>query len=490
MRECIPAVVLSLLCGCAAPSLDGVTFSCEVDADCASDEICHTNDGARGKCGLSSTKPIVLGFSGPLDGPDAEVGHQVKRGIAACLAEVNDNGGLYGRRLELRAMNDDADLATARANGLALLDVEQEVAGKDNHDRVGKDGVFAMLGAVGPGAALELAPLFTKNAKVLFAPVTGLSTYLRDGTDSSYVFNVRAGYRDEALAMVEYLARYRVPRVADGAYSYRRVLAVTQDDVVGAEGYDAMVTAFDQNVAPLPSADAMPHFVHMSGDPESMEKIVGLIQAYLDDLVTTVTDSTVSAAVVIAVDYLAADALVRQVKDWTNQSIERSQRLDLQFLAYSSVDGDSLRTTLNQSPSSYTDVRDGETQHAYAEGVLLMQPVPDFGSSARGAAKYRAAISALDGKAPSTASFEGYIGAELLVEAMQRTGRQLSTPALLETLATDMADVDLQLGAHYGFSAVARDASASVWATILRERGGVEAPFVWRRGEGIVDGAW
>jgi branched-chain amino acid transport system substrate-binding protein len=477
--------------GCTTPSLDGVTFSCEVDADCPPAEVCLVSgSGSRGECGVLSTKPIVLGFSGPLDGRGAEVGREVQRGIEACLSEVNEAGGVFARHIELRAMNDDADLATARANGLALLDVEVEVAGADNPDRVGKNGVFAMLGAVGTSAALELAPLFTKNRKLFFAPVSGLSTFLRDGTDSSYVFNVRAGYRDEALAMVEYLASYRVPRVTNSAYSHRRILAVTQDDAVGVEGYDALVASFDQSVAPLPSVDAIPHFVHMSNDVESVDKIVELVQAYLDDLLLTVADSTVSAAVVIAVEHRVADTLVREVKDWINQSIERTQRMDLQFLAYSSVDSDSLRATLNHSPSVYTDVRDGETQHAYADGVLVMQPVPYFGSAARGASKYRAAISALDGKPPSVASFEGYIGAQLFVEALQRTGRQLSTGALLDTLANDMAGVDLGLGTRFSLSDVEHDASDSVWATILREGASVETPFVWRRGEGIVTGAW
>lgn len=490
MHARVLGALVTVLVGCAGPSLEGVVFSCDSDVDCPSEQRCLIDDGAvRGECGSLSSKPITLGFSGPL-GSRATLGRDMSRGIAACLAEVNDDGGVFGRRLELRALDDHGDLAQARVNGLELLDVEQEVAGADNPDRTGSHAVFAMLGAVGAGAALELAPLFTKNQKVFFAPASGMSRYLRDGTNSSYVFNVRAGYRDEASAMVDYLANYRVPRVTSSSYSYRRILAVTQDDAVGAEGYDALVAAFDQSIAPLPSLDAIPHFVHMPDDRASVDEIVGLLEAYLNDLLATVSDSTVSTSMVLAVDTITADRLVRKVKDWVNQSIERTQRLDLQFMAYSFVDGDSLRTMLGQSPSLYTDVRDGETPHAYADGVLIMQTVPYYGSASLGAAKYRAALAALDGDPPSAASFEGYVSARLFVEALQRTGRRLSTAALLETLATDMASVDLEVGARFSFSEVPHDASDSVWAMILREGGQVEAPFVWRRGEGIVTSAW
>lgn len=491
MRQWLLSAGFVMFTGCTMPSLDGVNFACEVDEDCVEQEVCVLrSDERRGQCVAVNTKPLVLGFSGPLEGAGSALGTEVRRGIAACLFEANEDGGAFGREFQLRALNDGSDLAMARANGLELLDVEDEVAGADNPDRVGKDGVFAMLGAVGAGAAFELAPLFTKNHKPFFAPVSGVSRYLRDGTDSSYVFNVRAGYRDEAVAMIEYLARRRVPRVTDSGYSHRRVLAVTQDDAIGVDGYDALVAAFDRNVAPLPSLDAIPHFVHAPEDSASLQRIADLVLAYLDDLLTTVSDTTVSAAIVFAADHVAADALVRSVKDWSNESIERTQRLDVQFVAYSMVDADSLRETLNRSPASYTDVRDGETKRHYADGVMIMQPFPHFGSASIGASRYRAAIASMDSKPPSAASFEGYIAARLLVEAIRRTGRSPSTDALLETLGSDSGSFDLQLGVRFSFSDVGRDASENVWATILREGGGIEAPFVWTRGEGIVEGAW
>lgn len=452
--------------------------------------MCLTDSEFDGRaCGELSRKPIELGFTGPLEGPDGARGEQVRRGIQACFDAVNDDGGIYGRKLKLRALNDDGDLSTARANTLALLDVQAEVAGNDNPDRVGKNGVFAMLGAAGVGAALEVAPLCNKNHKLLFAPATGVARYLRDGTDSSYVFNVRVGLRDEATAIVEFLAHHRIPRVADGATSYQRLLAVTRDDLVGTEAYRDLVAAFDQTVAPLPSEDAIPRFVHQSHDAASTRQIVSLVQAYLEDLLTGVADSTVSVAIVVASDEVLAATLVREVKDWANQSIERSQRLDVQFVNYSVVDVDELAVTLAQAPSEYTDVRDGANKLVYADGIMALQPVPSLDSSAQGAVRYREALTALDGEAPSVASFEGYIGARLFVEALVNSGRELTVERVRETLATEMPSVDLQLGTRFSLGE-SRDAMDSVWATVLREAGKLDTPFVWRRGEGIVEASW
>lgn len=482
--------VVSVLFACNAPSLDGVTFSCAEDSDCPSGQVCLADSESESPaCGQLSRKPIELGFSGPLEGPDRAYGEQVLRGIQACLDAVNDEGGVHGRRLKLRALNDDGDLALARANTLELLDVQTEVAGSDNPDRSGKNGVFAMLGAAGTGAALEVAPLCNKNHKLLFAPATGLARYLRDGTDSSYVFNVRVGLREEATAIVEYLARHRIPRVADGATSYRRILAVTRDDLVGTEAYRDLVAAFDQTVAPLPSEDAIPRFVHQSRDATSTRQIVNLVQAYLEDLLSGGADSTVSVAIVVASDEVLAATLVRDVKDWANQSIERSQRLDVQFINYSVVNVDELSVALAQSPSEYTDVRDGANKLVYADGILALQPVPSINSSAQGATRYRAALTTLDGESPSVASFEGYIGARLFVEALARAGREATADGVRQALSTEMRAVDLQLGTEFSLGEP-HEAMDSVWATVLREAGKVDTPFVWRRGEGIVEASW
>ena len=71
---------------------------------------------------------------------------------------------------------------------------------------------------------LATAPLATKNKVLFFGPFTGSKTYLRDGTNSPYVYNYRAGYYDEAEAIIDYLASARLPRiVADPAADHQRI---------------------------------------------------------------------------------------------------------------------------------------------------------------------------------------------------------------------------------------------------------------------------
>ena len=48
-------------------------------------------------------------MSGPLQGPSQDLGIEMRRGISAMFQRVNAEGGVFGRPLELRSMNDNYD---------------------------------------------------------------------------------------------------------------------------------------------------------------------------------------------------------------------------------------------------------------------------------------------------------------------------------------------------------------------------------------------
>lgn len=172
-------------------------------------------------CVDPSEDPIRLGMSGPLRGPSESLGTEMVRGIRAQFEAINRSGGLYGRRLELDAKNDSYDPEQAIENTKQLLDIRSSVEDADAPDVRGPNGVLALIGNVGTPTMLATAPIATKNKVVFFAPFTGAQTYLRDDTNSPYVFNYRAGYYQEAEAMVDYLKDNRNPRIITGSDSYR-----------------------------------------------------------------------------------------------------------------------------------------------------------------------------------------------------------------------------------------------------------------------------
>jgi ABC-type branched-subunit amino acid transport system substrate-binding protein len=73
-------------------------------------------------------------------------------------------------------------------------------------------------------------------------------------------------------------------------------------------------------------------------------------------------------------------------------------------------------------------------------------------------------------EAPDYVSLEGYVAAKLLVEALRRTGPQLDTERLVDTLEA-MHDYDLGLGTTITFSRSEHQGSHKVWGTQLTETG-------------------
>jgi ABC-type branched-subunit amino acid transport system substrate-binding protein len=200
-------MILAGLSACSAPGLGGTTFACSTDADCVGGKVCGVVNGEMG-CVSPDESPISIGLSAPLQGPSQNLGIEMRRGIQALFKNVNDAGGVFGRQLQLTSMNDNYDPATALANVQQMLDIQQTVADPDMPDVRGPNSVLALLGNVGTPTMLVTAPVANKNGVVFFAPFTGAQKYLRDGTDSPYVFNYRAGYYEETAAMVDYMQSF------------------------------------------------------------------------------------------------------------------------------------------------------------------------------------------------------------------------------------------------------------------------------------------
>ena len=107
----------------------------------------------------------------------------------------------------------------------------------------------------------------------------------------------------------------------------------------------------------------------------------------------------------------------------------------------------------------------------YAQGVIVTQTVPAVDGYSSLILEYRDALAKYyGGEAPDYVSLEGYVAAKLLVEALRRTGTQLDTERLVDTLEA-MHDFDLGLGTTITFSRSEHQGSHKVWGTQLTETG-------------------
>ena len=167
-----------------------------------------------------SDERILFGQSAAFSGPAAQLGTDMKRGIEAAFHEINQRGGVHGRRLELVSRDDAYEPEAAIANTLYLI----------NEARV-----FALIGAVGTPTSRSATPVAAEANIPYIAPFTG-AAFLRD-PNWNIVINLRASYNQETEEMVARLT---------GDLGIRRIAVMYQDDSFGRAGYHGARRALER----------------------------------------------------------------------------------------------------------------------------------------------------------------------------------------------------------------------------------------------------
>lgn len=146
--------------------------------------------------GVTETK-ITLGQSAAFSGPAAQLGIQLHAGAKVYFDAINAQGGVHGRRIEIRQLDDkyEADLAAANTKKF-----------------VESDDIFALFGYVGTPTSNAALPIFTKANIPFFAPFTGAQS-LRDPFNKN-IFNIRASYFDETEHLVDRLLNIGLKNIA------------------------------------------------------------------------------------------------------------------------------------------------------------------------------------------------------------------------------------------------------------------------------------
>ena len=144
-----------------------------------------------------SESQIVLGQSVALTGPAQELGKDMQQGASLYFDQVNAQGGVNGRRIVLKTLDDGYEPPRAAENTRKLINDEK---------------VFALFGYVGTPTSQASLPIFTE-AKVPFVGAFTGAELLRSPFNR-YIFNVRASYFDETEAIVQHLTAMSVTKIA------------------------------------------------------------------------------------------------------------------------------------------------------------------------------------------------------------------------------------------------------------------------------------
>jgi ABC-type branched-subunit amino acid transport system substrate-binding protein len=169
--------------------------------------------------GVSADK-IVFGQATALEGPASALGQGMKMGLEAAFAEANKAGGVKGRKLELKSVDDGYEPTKSIEAVKKLLE---------------EDKVFAIAGAVGTPTSAATLPIATAAGAPFIGAFTGAEV-LREPY-KPLVMNIRASYFQETEAMVEHLTK---------DLGASKIAIMYQDDAFGQAGLAGVKKALDK----------------------------------------------------------------------------------------------------------------------------------------------------------------------------------------------------------------------------------------------------
>jgi len=362
--------------------------------------------------GVTATE-IRFGIAAPFSGPARELGREMKLGIDTAFNRINDAGGVEGRMLRLIAADDGYE-PTRTLEAIKQL--------------YEKDQVFGFIGNVGTPTAAVAVPYALERRTLFFGAFTGANV-LRNDPPDRYVFNYRASYAEETDAVVHYLIKLR-------RLQPRQIAVFAQQDSYGDAGFAGVARAF-RSLGASDSAILRLNYKRNTVD--------------VDDAVNQLkTQKPAIKAVVMVATYRAAAKFIEKTRDlypgmiYTNVSFVGSTALaeELALLG-----------------------------PRFATGVIVTQVVPAVAGYSSMVLEYKNALAKyFPGEAPDYVSLEGYVAANVLVQALKRTGPQLDTEKLIDNLEA-MRNLDLGLGTGLNFGRAEHQASHKIWGTAIDESG-------------------
>lgn len=172
---------------------------------------------ARAEDGVTDSTVLIgqtVGITGTVAGPVKEM----NEGAKAYFSEVNKRGGVHGRKIEMRMLDDKFDPALTLANAETLIR---------------KERVFALFGGRGTPHTQGILPLLAAHNVPLVAPSTGATVFHQPV--NRLLFNIRAKYQDEVVKAVEHFTTIGITAIS--------ILHV--DDAFGQDGLEGFVKAMD-----------------------------------------------------------------------------------------------------------------------------------------------------------------------------------------------------------------------------------------------------
>ncbi|MCB9834269.1 MAG: ABC transporter substrate-binding protein, partial [Planctomycetes bacterium] len=303
---------------------------------------------------------LIFGSSVALTGPAADLGTNMVRGLQAAFSECNRNGGIGGRELILRALDDGYEPARTSPHMRGFARDPQ---------------VLGVVGNVGTPTAVAALPIARQYGLPFIGACTGAGILRRQPPEPE-VFNYRASYAQETAEIISAL-------VEQGGIALDEIALFTQRDGYGDAGFAGAIEAM-KSLGEIEEW-RVPHGRY--------ERNTTAVHGALAEILSA---EVRPRAVVMVGAYAACASFVK---------LCRSLDFNPVFVSVSFVGSESLARALGD---------DGD-------GIIVTQVVPHPKGDDDLARQYRRALAQLGSAAePSFNSFEGYIVGRILILALKR----------------------------------------------------------------------
>jgi ABC-type branched-subunit amino acid transport system substrate-binding protein len=146
-----------------------------------------------------STREILFGQTADLSASRAAISKPYAEGAALYFEEINAKGGLFGRKIRVKQLDDAYQVPVAEKNARELVE---------------KEGVFGLVHTVGTAITDKLIPYVDEQGVPHVHPFTGADQVRPPARTSRHTFFLRASYGREVDRIVEQLHTLGIQRIA------------------------------------------------------------------------------------------------------------------------------------------------------------------------------------------------------------------------------------------------------------------------------------
>ena len=375
---------------------------------------------------LATNGEIMLGVSAAFSGPSRGLGTELYRGASAYFSHINANGGIGGRRIELKIYDDGYQPDPCVENTMKLM-LEDEV--------------FLLFGYVGTPTVTRVLPLLKKFQDeniYMFFPFTGAQPQ-RQPPYGEFAFNLRASYAQETAGLVNNFVAIGKPRIA----------VFYQADAYGRSGWAGVRAALAGHGDRIAGEATYSRGAPFTG---SMRRQVDILKNASPD------------AVICIGSYAACAAFARDAVD---------QGLEVPIANLSFVGSENMLKLLTEGR---------EDSEPYTRHLVNSQVVPSYEDLSLPAVReYRELMERYDPQLPqelikeeyapfphSFGSLEGFLNAKLLAEILRRLDGEIDRGKLEEAVFS-VKDFDLGVGEQVSFGPDRRQGLQTVYYTVVEE---------------------